>query len=108
MMPIFEAAQAGRGQLFRIDRMAEVDKSQLVAGLVRQAQAQNFRVAIGTCQVDQQETPYYPWQQIFRLLFDLPSAKSSSQQVACLEALVTETDLEWLRLLPLLGELALD
>lgn len=104
---------AGGGQILRLEGEAGIGKSHLAAALIERALNRDFRVAVGACQSTTQGIAYYPWQQVFRALFDLseepfpgeaPDAWTA-RQVAQVEAIVSNTNPDWFPRLPLLSDL---
>jgi len=104
---------AGQKQLIWIEGVTGIGKSHLIAEFAEQALQTGARVIIGACQSTQQSTLYYPWQQIFRSLFNLVDERSLqlsqsdrlARQVAQLEAVIPTLNPDWLIRLPLLGDL---
>ncbi len=112
MQAVLASAVAGKGQVLRLEGAAGVGKSHLAAEFVERAMAEGIRVALGTCQNISQDISYYPWRQVFRALFGLAeglreedAGLAVSQQIARLEAAITDTNAGWLLRLPLLGDL---
>jgi class 3 adenylate cyclase/tetratricopeptide (TPR) repeat protein len=133
MEQVLESVLAGEGCILRLEGVAGVGKSHLAAEFVERAVQRGFRVALGACQSTSQDIAYYPWQQVFRALFELTDLDRSSQnleffegedphgtpsgsatatttsltarQIAQVEATVTETNPGWLLRFPLLGDL---
>jgi class 3 adenylate cyclase/tetratricopeptide (TPR) repeat protein len=128
---VLTAAQRGDGQILRLEGVPGIGKSHLAAELVEQALQRGFQVAVGTCHSTTQGSPYLPWRQALRALLGLgPDQEANppplstqhyevvrqpplgslvdsalSPEVARLQALVAETNPDWLVRLPLLGEL---
>jgi adenylate cyclase len=122
---LLAAAQAGRGQVLRLEGAAGIGKSHLAAELVERAWREHFRVAVGACESTAQHTAYYPWRQAFCALFDLadpghasgqsadapgvsPSrnaSETSQRQIDRISAIVHKLNPTWLVRLPLLGDL---
>ncbi len=114
---ILESVLAGGGQILRLEGEAGIGKSHLAAELIERALSRNFRVAVGACQSTAQGIAYYPWQQVFRALFDLAEdpfegvgawrrhAPTTTRQIAQVEAMVNDANPDWLPRLPLLGDL---
>lgn len=106
-----EAVLAGRGQILRVEGEAGIGKSHLAAELVGRAANCNFRVTTGACQSTMRGVAYYPWQQIFKALCDLPESieedagDSLTRQIAQVEAMIRKANPAWLSRLPLLGDL---
>jgi predicted ATPase len=97
--------------------MPGLGKNQLVSALIQSARQKGFLAAFSSCRHDELTVAYHPWSQIFRFLFGL-SDKSVDDaflatarddliqlQITRLETVVRETNTEWSRLLPLLGDL---
>jgi class 3 adenylate cyclase len=108
-----EAALSGRGQSLRVEGEAGQGKSHLAAGFVAKTVPHGFRTAAGVCQSTGQSVPYYPWRQVFRTLYGLSDDPEvgqdqllwSAQQIAQVEALVSQNNPDWFPRLPLLGDL---
>lgn len=101
----------GQGQVIRVEGVAGIGKSHLVAELGDQAIRDGFRLVVGTCQSTNQGTPYYPWQQIFRIYFGLHTEPATGDpggqvnaQIAQVEAHLNSINPEWSLRLPLLGD----
>jgi predicted ATPase/class 3 adenylate cyclase len=112
MMAWLETAVANSGQIIRVEGVAGIGKSHLVAEFSERALAHNFRVVVGTCRSTSQGTPYYPWGQIFASFFELGEAvvgesvtAVTARHIAKVEDKVWQTNPDWQLRLPLLGDL---
>ncbi len=59
------------GGIMRVQGVAGVGKSHLIAEFADQALRHGWRVVLGMCQSVDRESPYHSWRQIFRALFVL-------------------------------------
>ena len=112
MRELRDQALMEQGNLCRIEGVAGVGKSHLVAEFIAQSQRAGFAIATGTCEITRQTTPYYAWQQLIRALLgvtqqtEMENHKSaaSTNLVAHIEAIVTAINPDWQVRLPLLSE----
>ncbi|UCC89196.1 MAG: tetratricopeptide repeat protein, partial [Anaerolineales bacterium] len=113
MEEILTASASGEGQILRMEGVAGIGKSHLVAEFAERALKQGWRVVLGACQSTGQDIPYHPWQQIFRALFVLVDEAAEGvgqtalveRQIEQVSAIVNEMNPAWLIRLPLLGDL---
>ncbi|MCI0396251.1 MAG: tetratricopeptide repeat protein [Chloroflexi bacterium] len=103
-------ARTGMGQLLQLEGQAGLGKSHLAAVFAERAVGLGWRVALGNCQSINQDSAYYPWQQIFHSLLELDESDAqgpgtAAYHVAHLERLAQEANPDWLVRLPLLGDL---
>jgi len=98
-------ATDGSGRILRIEGAAGVGKSHLAAELAIEASLRGWIVSSGTCQSITQDAAYTPWQQLFRVLINLPVTESTLQQINMIEAFVAKVNPVWQLRLPLLGDL---
>lgn len=113
LQQILAVTLAGQKQLIWVEGVTGIGKSHLIAEFAEQALQAGARVIIGACQNTQQSTIYYPWQQIFRSLFNLVDERSLqlsqrdrlARQIAQLEAIIPSMNPDWPIRLPLLGDL---
>lgn len=100
-----ERAQAGQGQIVRLQGAAGIGKSHLASAFAAQLAAQGFRVAQGDCQSTTQGTPYAPWRQILRMLLGLDEeTRPPSAEIAHVAARIEQLNPDWSLRLPLLGD----
>jgi class 3 adenylate cyclase/tetratricopeptide (TPR) repeat protein len=107
------ATQQGAGRLVRLEGVAGIGKSHLADALAQQAREQGWRVVNGACHSTSQGTPYFPWRQMFRALFDFSDERGPSEsqsdltarQIAQLEQQLGQANPVWPLRLPLLGDL---
>lgn len=100
-----ERAQAGQGQIVRLQGAAGIGKSHLAAAFATQLAAQGFRVAQGDCQSTTQGTPYAPWRQILRMLLGLNGeTRPPSAEIAHVAVQIEQLNPNWSLRLPLLGD----
>ena len=105
MENILQITLKDEGQILRLEGGMGLGKSYLASEFAARAEARGARVVVGTCQSTTENIPYTPWQQIFRLLFELPEADSVEAQVKHVEARLREANPNWLIRLPVLREL---
>lgn len=114
MEEVLLQALAGKGQLLRVQGPAGMGKSHLSAEFTDRARRQGAQVFIGSCQSTTQSTPYYPWRQLFRALFNLPEmivtegqevSGRVGQQIGQVEEQIRTINPDWELRLPLLGDL---
>jgi class 3 adenylate cyclase len=100
-----ETTLTGEGQILRVQGVAGIGKSHLIAEFGLRALRQGWRVVAGGCQSTGTDISYLPWRQIFRdlLLNDAPADDGS--QIEQLSQTVTEMNPAWQVRLPLLGDL---
>jgi class 3 adenylate cyclase/tetratricopeptide (TPR) repeat protein len=96
-------ALAGHGRVLVLEGPAGVGKSHLATTLAEHARQRGMRVAMGVCQLVDQQRSYAAWNDIFRALFGL--AEGASDPAAQLTARVAAANPDWLLRLPLLGDL---
>jgi predicted ATPase/class 3 adenylate cyclase len=109
---LLETVTTGKGRVLRLEGTAGIGKSHLATTFVAQALERGYQVAMGTCQSISQDTPHHPWRQVLCTLFgiagdvlDNEKAVSVTRRIAHVEAVITETNPNWLVRLPLLGDL---
>jgi tetratricopeptide (TPR) repeat protein/class 3 adenylate cyclase len=119
---VLDDAQAGSGQVLRLQGGAGIGKSRLAAAFSARAASRGMQVAVGACQSSRQDSSYAPWRQVFRTLFGLESAGDwdievgapgtrpdppapIADPIAHIEARVAQVNPDWLLRLPLLGDL---
>ena len=110
---VLEIVLAGQEQILRLEGVAGVGQSHLTADFVQRAHNRGFQVARGICRSPAPGNDYAPWRQIFRAWFDLADepladqdpAEWSAQQLAQVQDIIKDINLDWLSLLPLLNRL---
>jgi class 3 adenylate cyclase/tetratricopeptide (TPR) repeat protein len=112
---LITTANSGQGQVLRLEGVAGVGKSHLLAEFSTRALRWGWRVVLGACQSTGQDIPYHPWRQIFRALFVLLESQVAGRvedpaalvdfQIEQVELIVTLMNPEWFIRLPLLGDL---
>jgi class 3 adenylate cyclase/predicted ATPase len=110
---MLETVVTGKGRVLRLEGTAGIGKSHLATTFVAQALERGYQVAMGTCQSISQDTPHHPWRQVLCTLFgiaddtlgDEEAAASVARRIAHVEAIIAETNPDWLVRLPLLGDL---
>jgi tetratricopeptide (TPR) repeat protein len=113
MEQILTDSASGKGQVLRMEGVAGIGKSHLVAEFAERALQQGWRVVLGACQSTSQDIPYHPWQQVFRALFVLVDEPTEDEdqttlvdrQIEQVSTIVAEMNPDWLIRLPLLGDL---
>ena len=98
-----DLAMQGHGQIVRISGEAGIGKSRLVAQVIHVAREKGVVGYGGECQSYGTNTSYLVWQRIWRGFFDLPTEASLNEQIAQLEAVLTEINPALVSRLPLLG-----
>ncbi len=113
LQQMLETVVTGKGRALRLEGAAGIGKSHLATTFVAHALERGFRVATGACQSISQDIPHHPWRQVLCTLFGIAgdvrdketAAGSVTQQIARVEAIITEANPGWLVRLPLLGDL---
>lgn len=107
-----DQAIGAAGQVIRVEGIAGIGKSHLMATVGGQAAQRGFQVVASACQSATRSTPYYPWRPIFRSFFNLDDealsddvGAATSRQIAQLETAVRHINPAWRLRLPLLGDL---
>ncbi len=102
-----EAAGRRQGQIVRVQGVAGIGKSHLVAEFAQRALRQGWRVVLGACQSTSTDISYHPWRQIFRaLLVLLDDAQADNDaQIEQVTQTIIELNPAWQVRLPLLGDL---
>jgi adenylate cyclase len=98
-----DEALAGHGRVLHLEGVAGVGKSHLAATVAELARQHGMHVALGVCQIVDQQRSYAVWSDIFRALFGL--AEQAGDPVAQIASRVTAANPDWLLRLPLLGDL---
>ncbi len=96
-------ARRGSGQIISITGEAGQGKSRLVAEIIRRATAAGFDGFGGAAQLTSTQVPYYAWQPIWLGFFGLDPAALFEDQLAQLNAKLTELGPELLPRMPLLS-----
>lgn len=76
-----ERSIAGQGQLCVISGEAGIGKSRLASTLVEDAEARGARTLYGICYSYEMFTPFYPWKEVLRQLFQLHEADAAEDAV---------------------------
>ena len=76
-----ELARQGSGQIIGITGEAGVGKSRFIYEIVNNAAAAGFAYYGGECQSYTIESSYWPWQPVWRSLFNIASTQSALDQV---------------------------
>ena len=113
MEVVLDQALDGKGQVLRAEGPAGIGKSHLAYEFTRRAKRKGARLLSGGCQSTTQATPYYPWRQVFRSLFDVSMHSKGSAnidshlqwQIEIVTAEVMNMNPDWWLRLPLLGDL---
>lgn len=104
-----QQALEGAGQVVRLEGVAGIGKSHLVAAFGATAEEQGVWLLDSVCQSTSQQIAYTPWQQILRGLLELDqlwtTTQEATQRIAALEATIRQRNPDWLLRLPLLGDL---
>lgn len=98
---VLGAMLAEQEQIMMIEAPTGMGKSHLAAAFVEQALRRHIRLAVGVCQENKQDSPYYIWRQIFYTLFNLQAQFS----LTYLETQVAQLNPQWALRLPLLGDI---
>lgn len=107
---VLNLALAGDGQILRLEGIAGIGKSHLIATFGERAMQRNVRVSIGACQSISQNIAYTPWRQVLWDLFGLSDVTNgllsvTAHQIAHIEAQLAQINPDWVVRLPLLAEL---
>ena len=107
MGALLERAQAGEGQVLRLEGVAGIGKSHLAADFSLDAVGLGWRAIVGACQSMTRDTAYVPWRQIFRALIgiDAGAQMAAEAAIAQVNRFVEAAEPEWRVRLPLLGDL---
>lgn len=76
-----EDSIAGRGQLCVVSGEAGIGKSRLSSTLVEEAEARGSRTLYGICYSYEMFTPFFPWKEVLRQLFQLHEADATEDVV---------------------------
>ncbi len=114
---LLDAVQQGSGAIVRLEGVAGIGKSHMVAAFDERARRRGVRVVQGACQSISQNIAYTPWRQVFWVLLGLAEraeraasgneveTETTRMFVAEIEARICAMNPDWLLRLPLLGDL---
>jgi class 3 adenylate cyclase/tetratricopeptide (TPR) repeat protein len=87
-----ERSMSGVGQVCVVSGEAGIGKSRLASRLVEEAEARGARTLYGICYSYEMFTPFYPWKEVLRQVFQLHEADAAEEAVERIRLVVEELE----------------